>query len=200
MSDCRDQWYVITGPPCCGKTTTVELLAQRGFRVRPEIARAYVDEEILKGRKIQEIRSDMRGFQCEVLRRALASEEALPRDQLIFFDRGIPDSLAYFLLHGVPPEPYINHIRSSKYRRVFYLDLLDEYQTDYARIESSCEQRSTCSAPLESLQRLGILHRACARANQAGEDRLHPSAVRLFLPVTPDHIPRLRSSWRIPGA
>ena len=119
---------------------TVELLAQRGLRVRSEIARAYVDEEILNGRTIQEIRSDMRRFQCEVLRRALASEEALPKDQLIFFDRGIPDSLAYFLLHGVPPEPYINHIRSSKYRRVFYLDPLDEYQTDYARIESSCER------------------------------------------------------------
>jgi predicted ATPase len=140
VSDGRDQWYVITGPPCCGKTTTVELLAQRGFRVRPEIARAYVDEEISKGRTIQEIRSDMRGFQCEVLRRALVSEEALPRDQLIFFDRGIPDSLAYFMLHRVPLEPYIKHIRSSKYRRVFYLDLLDEYQTDYARIESSGER------------------------------------------------------------
>ena len=61
---------------------TVELLAQRGLRVRSEIARAYVDEEILKGRTIQEIRSDMRRFQCEILRRALASEAALPRDEL----------------------------------------------------------------------------------------------------------------------
>ncbi len=140
MSDGRDQWYVITGPPCCGKSTTVQLLAQRGFQVRSEIARAYVDEEILKGRTIQEIRSDMRRFQCEVLQRALASEEALPRDELIFLDRGIPDSLAYFTLHGIPPEPYMKYISSSKYRRVFYLDPLDEYMTDYARIESSGER------------------------------------------------------------
>jgi predicted ATPase len=140
VSDGRDQWYVITGPPCCGKSTTVELLAQRGFRVRSEIARSYLDEEIWKGRKIQEIRSDMRGFQCEILQRALASEEALPRDELIFFDRGVPDSLAYFMLHGIPPEPYMKHISSSKYRRVFYLDPLDDYQTDYARIESSGER------------------------------------------------------------
>ena len=45
------KWYVITGPPCCGKSMTVELLAQRGLRVRSEIARAYADEEIAKGRQ-----------------------------------------------------------------------------------------------------------------------------------------------------
>jgi predicted ATPase len=140
VSDGRDQWYVITGPPCSGKSTTVELLAQRGFRVRSEIARAYVNEEISKGRKIEEIRSDMPRFQCEVLRRALASEEALPRDEVIYFDRGIPDSLAYFLLHGISPEPYMRRISSSKYRKVFYLDPLDNYMADYARIESLGER------------------------------------------------------------
>jgi predicted ATPase len=140
VSDRRDQWYVITGPPCCGKSTTIELLAQRGFRVRSEIARAYIDEEILKGRKIQQIRSDMGTFQSEVLRRAFASEEALPPDELIFLDRAIPDSLAYFMLHGISPEPYMNRIRSAKYRRVFYLDPLESYVADYARMESSDER------------------------------------------------------------
>ena len=34
----------------------------------------------------------------------------------------------------------MKHISSSKYRKVFYLDPLDDYQTDYARIESSGER------------------------------------------------------------
>ena len=79
-------------------------------------------------------------FQSEVLRRAFASEEALPPDKLIFLDRAIPDSLAYFMLHGISPEPYMNRIRSVKYRRVFYLDPLELYLADYARMESSDER------------------------------------------------------------
>ena len=140
MSRGRDRWYVITGPPCCGKSTTVELLARLGFRVRSEVARDYVDQEILKGRKIQEIRSDMRSFQCEILRRALASEESLPKDELVFLDRGVPDSLAYFKLHGISEKLYIQRITSFKYRKVFYLDPLEDYQTDYIRVESLSER------------------------------------------------------------
>jgi predicted ATPase len=136
----NERWYVITGPPCCGKSTTIELLANRGFMVRPEVARAYIDEETLRGRKIQDIRSDMHGFQSEIMRRAIASELSLTKDEPVFLDRGVPDSLAYFLLYGISPEPYVSYIRSSQYRKVFYLDPPDAYATDYARIESAGER------------------------------------------------------------
>jgi predicted ATPase len=82
----------------------------------------------------------MSRFQSEILRRGFSSEAALPSDELIFLDRAIPDSLAYFRLYGISPEPYMKRIRSAKYRRVFYLDPLDSYVADYARIESSDER------------------------------------------------------------
>src|SRR4051812_29414233 len=106
VSEGRNQWYVITGPPCCGKSTTVELLAQRGFQIRSEIARDYLDQEISNQRQIQEVLSDMRRFQREVFLRAVASEEALPTDKMIFLDRGIPDSLAYFNFYGIQAKPF----------------------------------------------------------------------------------------------
>ena len=37
-------------------------------------------------------------------------------------------------------EPYTARIRSSKYRKVFYLDPLEEYVTHHARLESSMER------------------------------------------------------------
>jgi predicted ATPase len=44
------------------------------------------------------------------------------------------------MLHGISPEPFIKCIRSAKYCKVFYLDPLDKYVADYARIESSDER------------------------------------------------------------
>src|SRR3954447_25079733 len=137
----QSQWCVITGPPCCGKSTTVELLARHGFRVRPEIARDYIDQEISKGRTIQEIRSDAQAFQCEVLRRALIHDKALPEEEFIFFDRGIPDSIAYLMLHGIDMTSDIEGlVEIPSYRRVFILDPLQNYEVDYARMETPEER------------------------------------------------------------
>lgn len=136
----RDRWYVITGPPCCGKSTVIERLARRGFRVRSEIARSYVDEEISRGRNLNDIRSDMRRFQWEIIVRALESEDELPEHELIFIDRGVPDSLAYLRLHGIRPGRYKERIRSTRYGRVFYLSPLGAYSTDYARVETQNER------------------------------------------------------------
>ncbi|WP_157091426.1 AAA family ATPase [Methylobacterium nodulans] len=140
VSEIQNQWYVITGPPCCGKSTTIELLSRRGFWVRPEVAREYIDREMRKGREIQEIRASMQNFQVDILMNSLETEQYLPKEKIIFFDRGVPDSLAYFRLHGIPVEKYMKFIKPARYRKVFYLDPLDNYSVDYARVESVNER------------------------------------------------------------
>ena len=37
-----NNWYVVTGGPCCGKTTTVNMLAARGYKTTIEEARHYL--------------------------------------------------------------------------------------------------------------------------------------------------------------
>ncbi|ACA15593.1 conserved hypothetical protein [Methylobacterium sp. 4-46] len=140
MSDSRNRWHVITGPPCCGKSTTIDLLAARGFRVRTEVARAHLDEALRAGRSVHEVRARPEEFQVSVLMRALAVERSLPPEELIFFDRGVPDSLAYFRLHGLPEADYMSRIAAARYRTVFYLEPLSDYVTDYARVESRHER------------------------------------------------------------
>ena len=40
----QTNWHVITGAPCCGKTTLIDQLADKGFQTVPETARQYIEE------------------------------------------------------------------------------------------------------------------------------------------------------------
>ena len=59
----QTNWQVITGAPCCGKTTLVDQLAARGFQTIPETARLYIDREMAKGRTLPELRADRDALQ-----------------------------------------------------------------------------------------------------------------------------------------
>ena len=142
----KNNWYVITGAPCSGKTTTLQELEKRGYIVIYESARDIIDEEMNKGKTLAEIRKDELAFQKIVLKRKIGIEQKLSPDELIFFEWGIPDSLAYYELCGLAKDAEIEQavIRSS-YKKVFLLDLLN-YEKDYARTENKKE--------VEQIQRL----------------------------------------------
>ena len=54
----KTNWYVITGGPSFGKTTTVNLLKERGYITTIEHARHYLDTQRLKGRTVEEVRKN----------------------------------------------------------------------------------------------------------------------------------------------
>jgi hypothetical protein len=58
----QTNWHVITGAPCCGKTTLIDQLADKGFRTVAEIRRKYVERELANGRTMDEIRENAATF------------------------------------------------------------------------------------------------------------------------------------------
>lgn len=131
----RNKWFVVTGGPCSGKTTTLRHLATRGYRVEYEVARIYIDEEMAKGRKLSDIRHDEVKFQAEVLRRKVQLERRLPVSETIFLERGIHDTAAYYALCGAPMDQgLLSEMAGSRYGSVFILEML-QYKKDYARTE-----------------------------------------------------------------
>ena len=42
----QTKWHVITGAPCSGKTTLIDLMAGKGYRTIPQIGRVYVEGEM----------------------------------------------------------------------------------------------------------------------------------------------------------
>jgi predicted ATPase len=150
------RWHVITGGPSCGKSTMVRLLAELGHRTTHEEARHYIDLQSIQGRSLEEVRARQREFQRSVLRMQLETEAQLDPDELVFLDRAVPDSLAYYRFLDLEPDPLLlAALPTLAYRAVFLLDLLPLHR-DYARTEDEGAQRRIHELITEVYRELGV--------------------------------------------
>jgi predicted ATPase len=141
----QTDWCVITGAPCSGKTSVVRELQRRGHRIVDEVARSFIDAELAKGRSLKEIKADVLSFERDILKRKLDIETTLPADELVFLDRAVPDSIAYFLLEGLDPVEPLMKGRIFRYRRIF---LFDRLLIEHDRVRS---ENDAMAARIDSL-------------------------------------------------
>lgn len=124
MSGMPTSWIVITGAPCAGKTTTLSVFADEGYRVVHEVAREYIEDELRRGRSLAEIRRDEAAFQRGLIELKLRVEDQLPPNEIVLLDRAIPDSLAYFRIAGLPTEELDPVIGIRRYQAVLLFERL----------------------------------------------------------------------------
>ena len=137
----QTNWYVITGGPSSGKTTTVNLLKARGYKTTIEHARHYLDTQRSNGKTVEEIRKHQAEFQLGILDMQIEQEKVISPDDIIFLDRAIPDALAYYrFLNLNEDEKLLEELRIVSYKKVFILDCLPLVQ-DYARTEDEAAQK-----------------------------------------------------------
>ena len=133
-----NSWVVITGGPSSGKTTLINELAKQGYRVVHEAARQLIDDSLAQGVDVLTLRADEKKFQEKINWLKLQTEMALPKEQTIFFDRGVHDSLAYMRYYNYQiPAQQVQAIADSGYRKVFLLEPLANFTEDYARTEDA---------------------------------------------------------------
>ena len=137
------KWYVFTGGPGSGKTTTINALSQMGYPTVPEVARYLYDNEIASGRSLKEVRQNMQQFQASVLAMQYDIEQKLKSScgqQRVFLDRGLIDSEAYHNFHNIPlDENEMFTISQLEYRKVFIFEPLPFPGIDGLRTESVVE-------------------------------------------------------------
>jgi len=132
----ENNWYVITGGPSSGKTTTVNLLKERGYITTVENARHFLDTQRLKGRTVDEVKKNQREFQLTVLQMQIDLEKEIAPKVQVFLDRAIPDALAYYrFLNLSVDEKLADALRTVSYKKVFIMDPLP-FVNDYARLEN----------------------------------------------------------------
>lgn len=129
------KWCVLTGAPCSGKSAVIQALAERGFPVLHEVARAYIDRELALGRTLRQIKADTLAFERHILLEKLRLENDLPPHQLTFLDRAVPDSIVYFRLEGLDPAEPLLLSRQRRYARIFLFQRLS-FEKDRVRSEN----------------------------------------------------------------
>src|SRR5687768_4033112 len=136
----KTNWYVITGGPSSGKTTTINLIASRGYKTTIEHARHYIDTQRQKGRTVEEVRKNQEEFQMGVLDMQIEQEALLSPKELVFLDRALPDALAYYHFLDLPVNQKLTDaLKIYRYKKVFVLDVLPMVK-DYARKEDEKAQ------------------------------------------------------------
>jgi predicted ATPase len=102
MTKTNDRLFVVTGGPGAGKTTLLAALAAAGHQVAPEAGRAIIRDQLaidgpaLPWRDRALFAELMLNFDLRSYVEAQAS--ASP----VFFDRGVPDTVGYLRLCGLP--------------------------------------------------------------------------------------------------
>lgn len=97
--------YVISGGPGAGKTTLLTALRRAGFAGAGEASRQLIQEQVALGSKLVPW-LDLAGF-AELARARMVAQHAVASQRTgpTFFDRGLPDLIAYLEVAGQPVAP-----------------------------------------------------------------------------------------------
>ncbi|MBB5334427.1 AAA family ATPase [Chryseobacterium koreense] len=152
----KTNWYVITGGPSTGKTTTIDLLQKLGYHTTIEYARHYIDTMRNVGDSVEEIRSNKKKFQLAVLEMQIAQEASLNKDDLVFLDRAIPDAMAYYQFLKLDYDEELRKaVNEVSYKKIFILERLP-FTKDYARTENEDDQKVIHQLIIETYTNLGF--------------------------------------------
>ncbi|WP_029278180.1 AAA family ATPase [Pedobacter borealis] len=97
---------IISGGPGSGKSTLINGLQEQGYFCSQEVSRRMIIQETAIGSSCLPW-LDISCFFAKVLKEMIDAWDCVPKNYISFFDRGIPDIIAYLKVAGIAvPEDY----------------------------------------------------------------------------------------------
>lgn len=151
-----NNWFVFTGGPYSGKTTTLNFLSKKGYKIAHETAQEYIDMELGKGISVEEMRANPSKFQLNIWKAQVALEDSLNSRELVFLDRALPDSVGYHKFLGIKcPDFMIDRVRNTKYKAAFLFTNLP-YPDSSVRAEDQKQSKAIAKVLENTYKSLNI--------------------------------------------
>jgi len=149
--------HVITGGPGSGKSALIKVLGENGFPTIKEAAKEIIFKEKKRGVPEPWLDKFFPDFQRKIFEEQLRREAEIPLDtKIVFIDRGIPDSLAYYKYKQFkPPQKLLDAVNKCKYEKVFFLKPLPLYRKTKYRVEDEEEAKEISKIIRKTYENLG---------------------------------------------
>jgi len=119
MNDNRK--YVVSGGPGFGKTSIINELEKRGYHSVHEISRSIIKEQLDSGGDVLPWKN-LNTFSRLVFERRVIQHSETPHHLHSFFDRGVPDVVAYMVRDELElPEKYVHALSELNYNQFIFL-------------------------------------------------------------------------------
>ena len=163
--------FVISGGPGVGKTSVVNELEKRSFKILKEAARELTQrDKRFNGKSILEI--NKKDFQDAIFDFQIKQIKELENKELekserknnrknkkkkiIFSDRGLGDTFVYYELAGYKvPKDKLKYAKKFRYEKIFVLDFLDFYEKDNLRKETIKEAEKIHNEIIKMYKKIG---------------------------------------------
>jgi predicted ATPase len=170
MTENTERFIVVTGGPGAGKTTLLAALAAAGHRVMPEAGRAIIRQQSAIDGPALPWRDKALFAELMLAFELRSHEEAAGLAGTVFFDRGVPDTLGYLSLSGLPAPAHAERAAAQiRYRRqVFAAPPWREiYAQDAERRQDFAEAERTFAAVTQAYRDHGYTLLTLPRAGIA---------------------------------
>ncbi|MTI30954.1 AAA family ATPase [Xanthovirga aplysinae] len=107
MNNHQNNFNVITGGPGAGKSTLIEALSKKEFRVVPEHGRQILKEQLSIGGKALHWEDSILYKELILSRDLMAYHQAKSYKGVVYFDRSLVDVLGYTRLLGLKDEAHV---------------------------------------------------------------------------------------------